>query len=133
MKNHSQTVKSDRIWKRGDIILIALLLLLCGAGALLGFAGMERASSARICVDGVVVAELPLDKDVSFTVECGGFSDVVEIKHGAAFMRSAGCPDGVCVAQGEISRAGECIVCLPGKVTVTITGEPEAQTDAMSY
>ncbi len=126
--------KAGRIGiKRGDLVVVALLLAVSVVLMCLGAAGKQSGSEARVCVDGEQVALLSLDADGRYEVP-GGCGNVLEISGGRVRMLSAECPDGSCVAQGYISMTGECIVCLPGRVTVTVvSGDGESELDAVAY
>lgn len=119
--------------KRGDLVVVALLLALSAVLMCFGAAGRQEGGEARVCVDGEQVALLPLDTDGQYEVP-GGCGNVLEISGGRVRMLSAECPDGSCVAQGFVSMTGECIVCLPGRVTVTVvSGDGESGLDAVAY
>jgi len=119
--------------KRGDLILVALLLVLSVVLMCLGMLGGHGGSQVRVCVDGQQVAVLPLDNDTCYEIP-GGCGNVLEISDGKVRMLSADCPDESCVEQGFIFRAGECIVCLPGRVTVTILlHDRSTELDAVAY
>ena len=60
-------------------------------------------------------------------------ADYLTIKSGKAYMSEAGCPDKVCVSQGEISRTGESIICLPNRIVVTIEGNNKSEDDIDAY
>ncbi len=47
----------------------------------------------------------------------------VEIGDGFVKVVDSPCKDKYCIKQGRISASGESIVCLPGKVKITIQGE----------
>ena len=47
----------------------------------------------------------------------------VLVSDGKICIARADCPDQVCVETGTISRAGESIVCVPNKITITIDGK----------
>jgi hypothetical protein len=47
--------------------------------------------------------------------------NVVIIKDGQVYVETADCPDKTCVKQGKIMKTGQSIVCLPHRMTVTIT------------
>lgn len=120
--------------RRGDIVIIALLLLLSAALAILPLACAGTPDCARVCVDGRQVALLPLDKNADLALPDGGMGNVVRVEDGRVCMLRADCPDGSCVAQGWIERPGECICCLPGRVTVTICSDSgEGGLDAVAY
>ena len=119
--------------KRGDLVLVALLLVLSVIMMCLTLTGGSTGAVARICVDGQEVAQLPLDIDVTYEIP-GGMGNVVEISGGQVRMLRADCPDASCVAQGFISRTGQCIVCLPARVTVTVVSARNSDgLDAVAY
>jgi len=124
---------SDIGIRRGDLLLVALLLALSVVLLCVGGAGKQPAAAVRICVNGEETALLPLDTDRVYEIP-GAWGNVIEISGGKARMLCADCPDGSCVRQGFVSRAGECIVCLPARVTVTVVAENSAdQLDAVAY
>ena len=61
--------------------------------------------------------------DETVTLDCL----TVHISGGKVWVTDADCPDKTCVRTGVITRAGQSIVCLPNKVTVTISGESDLQ------
>ena len=48
--------------------------------------------------------------------------NIVEVRDGAVCVREADCPDATCVRQGSVRHVGECIVCLPHRLVVTVEG-----------
>ena len=119
--------------RQGDLIVVALLLVLSMVMLCIGTCGGDEARSVRICVEGEQTAVLSLDRDVIYEVP-GGMGNVVEISGGRARMLSAGCPDGSCVGQGYVSQTGECIVCLPARVTVTVVSDGGSEElDAVAF
>lgn len=119
--------------RQGDLFVIALLLALAVLLLCLGLVGEKTGSRVRICVDGEETAVLSLAEDRVYTVP-GGMGNVLEIADGCVRMTAADCPDKSCVRQGGASRVGECIVCLPARVTVTIISDDGAEgLDAVAY
>ena len=57
--------------------------------------------------------------------ELNGGTNILVIEDGAAYMLEADCPDHICVSQGKVRYAGQCITCLPNKLTVTVYGTDE--------
>ena len=113
--------------------MVTLLLVLSAAGMCFALAGGSTASSVRVCVDGRQTALLSLDTDAVYEIP-GSDGNVLEISGGSVRMIHAGCPDRSCVRQGCISRTGECIVCLPARVTVTVVSEDGSEElDAVAY
>ncbi len=102
---------------RADILLIGAILL---AGFLIGgalFLFVPDGKVAVVTMDDREVARLPLDTQTEVTV-ADGYTVVVE--HNKAYMKTAPCPDRICVHTPPISRVGEAIVCLPGNVVITV-------------
>ena len=63
------------------------------------------------------------------------FSDdkynILVIKDGKASIKSASCPDQICVRQKGISKVGETITCLPNKTVIKIVGD-NSEVDLVS-
>lgn len=118
---------------QGDLIAVALLLALSLVMLCFGMCGKGQAQSVRICVDGEQAALLSLDRDTVYEVP-GGMGNVIEISGGRVHMLSADCPDASCVGQGYVCRTGECIVCLPARLTVTVVSDDGSDgLDAVAY
>lgn len=108
--------------QRNDIILIAILIAVTAviSGFLyLGNAGNDsKTLQLQILIDGKLTQTHDLcDELKTITLDTG---NVVVIENGEAYMKEASCPDGLCMKQGHISKAGESIICLPHKVVLRI-------------
>ena len=102
----------------GGLLLLSLLLLLLRAG---GKAGGE----IIVRVDGQEQGRYSLSAAGRY--ELNGGTNVLKIEDGKAFMDSADCPDKVCIHQGKIGKAGETIICLPNRLTVTVAGSGDVE------
>lgn len=105
---------------KADAILIAFCLVLSAVLYFLLAGNAESGTKAVVRINGDVVAQYPLGVDGTYPLNDG--TNVLVIEKGIARMEEADCPDKLCVRQGSISRTGQCITCLPNKVTVTIEG-----------
>lgn len=119
---------TDR-WKRGDILLSALVLIIAavvwlappsGTGVLVLILAKDTPETAY-----------PLDTNATVKVMGPYGETVIAIDSGCAFIRSSPCPDRLCLKMGRIRRAGEVLVCVPNQVSVRISGE--CAQDAISY
>lgn len=111
-----------RLVKKADILLLCAVLLLCVSGLLL-YAGIGSSGrTVRVEVDGDLYGRWDLSEDAE--IDIAGHN-LLCIREGEAMMRSADCPDGLCVAHLPVSRAGQSIICLPNRVVVLVEGEPE--------
>lgn len=114
--------------KKGDKMMLAGVALCALAAVVMFFMPRASAGKVEVQVDGQVVATLPLDTDCVYPI---GEGNVMEIREGKAFMRSATCRDQICVNMGAISREGETITCLPHKVVLTARGGEKNPLDAV--
>jgi len=103
-----------------DILLIGGVLLLAAILYLTFSFGQEEGAGVRVCVDGKEIASYSLQQDGTYSLN-GGTNTLV-IEDGAAWVSEADCPDDLCVKQGKIRSGGQCITCLPNKLTVTVYG-----------
>ena len=88
----------------------------------------EPGESLTVISEGGTVGTYSLSQDREFTV--GG--NTIVISDGAVHMKAADCPGGDCLSAGEISRAGESIVCLPNRLILRIDGTSGDGPDAMT-
>lgn len=105
--------------KRGDMIVVSVLLLLSAMIGILFAVNQPEPKYASVRVDGMEITRLPLDRDCIYRITDG---NTIQISGGAVRMIDADCPDKICVKTGAVSRSGQSIVCAPHKIVVTVTG-----------
>lgn len=94
------------------------------------FAG--EGNFVSVSVDGTEVERFSLSENVQYEIEgIDGGTNLLVIKDGFAYVEKADCPDGLCMKQGRISKAGETIVCLPHRVIIKILGNDDKAIDIM--
>ena len=82
--------------------------------------------SVAVTVNGVETARYPLSEDLETTVEgFNGFHLKLVIRDGSAHVEDSTCPDLICQHHAPVSSAGEQIICLPGRIVISVTGEGE--------
>ena len=106
-----------------DLGIIFGLLFLAGVLFFLYFNKGEEGAGVIVRVDGVEMARYSLSDSGRY--ELNGGTNILVIEDGAAYMLEADCPDHICVSQGKVRYAGQCITCLPNKLTVTVYGTDE--------
>ncbi len=105
---------------RNDIIFIIITLtVVCALGAAF-FLLRPEGDTVEVRVDGELVAEYSLGRDITVDIEGVGGINRLVISGGEAMVEYADCPDGICSAHAKISRSGESIVCLPHRVIITV-------------
>jgi len=106
--------------KKADVLLSVGLVLLSLLGLLLlPGGGQER--RVTIKQEGRVVYSGPLSVDKTFTLE-GAYTNVIEIRGGAAYYADSDCPGQDCVHMGRISEAGRVAACAPNHTILLIQG-----------
>jgi len=110
--------------KKNDLLLIGVLLLLCGIGAVFFFTRADsEVRHAVITQDNVILYDIPL------TGHTGTEDIVIADEHGANTIRiedeslaviDADCPDHVCVKTGKAMKKGDVIACLPHKLLIEV-------------
>lgn len=111
------------------IIIAALLLAAIGAG-LWFFLGRTPGAWAVVRVEGREVARYSLSQNGVYPLNGG--TNVLTVDNGSATVTEADCPDKICVEQGRVRYTGQCITCLPNKLTVTLEGGDAPEVDLVS-
>ena len=106
-----------------DVILVASLLVVGLSVFLITTLTREEGSTVIVSVNGDDKYEYPLSQNGEYSLNGG--TNVIVIEDGAVYMKSADCPDRLCVHQGKKSMNGERIVCLPNRVEVRVEGDGE--------
>ena len=120
MTEHKSTNRSHL---RNDILFVVVLLVVAAAGILYLFVFRDSGNVVKVTVDGKLYGEYSLLQNTTediYTGDDGSSHNRLVIKDGKAYMETASCPDGICVAHRPIFRNGESIVCLPNRVVITV-------------
>lgn len=103
-----------------DLCFIALALVLAAVLFMLFAAGGDSGAWAVVCVNGEETARYSLEENGEYPLNGG--TNILVIQDGEAWLVDANCPDKLCVKQGRIKYTGQCITCLPNRLTVTLEG-----------
>ena len=115
--------------KRGDVVVIGLVLALAVAAFPLAASARSAGTSVRISgPEGVTVLAMDGPQRVQVAGAHGRLT--VELAHGRARVVQADCPDQVCVRSGW-SGSGRPVVCAPNAVVIE-SGEGDGDIDAVS-
>lgn len=109
--------------KKRDFIIILSVLILAAVSYFL--MPKTPADLVRITIDGKLYMTASLSEDREIKIND---TNVCEIKGGACFMKSATCPDKLCIHQGKICDSSKKIVCLPNKVIIEVIAESDIDT-----
>ena len=99
--------------KKGDIFIAATVVLLSlTVAVMLYFKG--GGTTVTVKQDNKTVYSGSLFDDTEIKLS----GNTVTVKDGKAYMSWGSCKNQLCIHKGEISKAGESIICLPNKVIV---------------
>lgn len=124
---------TNRIW----IIVFSVVALLCLAIWLFISNASSQSMIVGIYKDGSLVEKIDLnsvtgEREITLS---GDFGDnVILVSNGRIEMKSADCPDKICVKHGELKSSSSPIVCLPNKVVIKFeenTDGADAKTGAV--
>lgn len=102
-----------------DIIVILVLVLLATLLIVFHNISSNDTEKATIQTDSKTYV-YNLSENKSFNIESNGITYLIEIKDGKIGVLDSSCPSGVCIHTGSISRNGESIICIPGKLIIKI-------------
>lgn len=107
------------------VVLVIAALAIALAARPLWQAQQDGTLHVVISIDGEEVERAALDAYCAagtHTYESCGYTLTVQAADGRIRVAESSCPNGDCVRSGAISRAGQSIVCLPGRVAITLAG-----------
>ncbi len=119
-------------FSKRDVIYLSCLLIIGIIFTICIFAFSKKGNTLVIYVDGEIYGEYSLNSDETIEINDEFGNNTVIIKDGEAYMVDADCPDGLCMKQGKISKAGQNIVCLPHRLVLEIKGDEKGEFDAIS-
>ena len=126
----NQTIPNSK--RKNDILLITGLLVILALAALFLFLFRQNGDTVTVTIDGVVHGEYRLSENREVEIRTAAGYNILVIENGAAFIREASCPDGICVSHRPVSYGGESIICLPNKVVVEVQAQNADQPDIIS-
>lgn len=115
---------TNRIW----IVVFSFVALLCLGIWLFISSVSSQSLVVGIYKDGSLVEKIDLnsvtgEREITLSGEYG--DNVILVSNGRIEMKSADCPDKLCVEQGELKSSSSPIVCLPNKVVIKFEGSTD--------
>ena len=122
MNKKDKTAPKKR--RRNDIFLIVGVFLAVLIFAALYLLTRKDGAYAVVLKENAEIGRYSLAEDMEIPIKDGDkVTNVLVIKDGKAEMKSAICPDKICVKHRPIDKSGQTIVCLPEKVVIKIIAE----------
>lgn len=120
--NTGKSNKKARVLRDSCLILFFLVLSL--ALILVIKLNEKVGGQVVVAVNGFEIGKYSLAIDAQYSLNDG--SNLLVIEKGRAKVVDANCPDKLCVKQGWVKYTGQCITCLPNKLTVTVLGADDS-------
>lgn len=124
-------MKNIKLFKKGDIIVIAVVILAALILLLPKLFNSDRLT-ATIWVDGEITQTIELDeveKAYTITPKSG---TTIEVQQGKIRFAQAVCRDKLCVNSGWLDTNGQTAACLPERIVVSISGS-DGSPDMLTY
>jgi hypothetical protein len=111
------------VWDSLVVLAVVLLSVAC-ALAVWRSGTTDQALTAVISVDGEEADRLLLSglTETQQTIQANGYTLRVVLSAEGVRVAEADCPTQDCVHTGAITHSGQSIVCLPGRVIITLEG-----------
>ena len=115
---------TNRIW----IVVFSFVALLCLEIWLFISNVSSPSKVVGIYKDGSLVEKIDLssvtgEREITLSGDLG--DNVILVSNGRIEMKSADCPDKICVEHGELKSSSSPIVCLPNKVVIKFEGSTD--------
>ena len=125
MKNKSSDNGFFAFFKKADILLLAVFLLM-GAGSMFALRLQpDTGDTVVISVDGEEYGRYPLSTDREISVDTVYGHNTVTISAGTVSVTESDCPNHDCEGFGAVSKPVQSIMCLPHRMIVRITGSTD--------
>ena len=121
--------------KKLDIVILIFLLVISFIPHLIfGYAlGYDYDRTyAEITIGGKFYKKIPLSEhsgEDTIEIKAGKHINKIKVVDNKLSIVEADCPDSLCIHQGEISKVGQSVVCLPNKLMVEIKGNKIEDND----
>ena len=104
--------------------IIVLAIIAASAAFLFVFSNGENGKQVSVSCQGADLV-FSLEEDCEKTITSKGYTLVIAVENGEAYVKEASCPDKYCEKSGRISKTGERIICAPAGVLIKIINKGE--------
>lgn len=126
-----------KTFKKLDIVIIIFLFILSFTPNIIfskSISDKNKLTYANIKVDGKLYDNIPLSTNKgnkTFNVKTPHGNNTILITDSKIKVTLADCKDDLCIKQGEISKVGENIICLPHRLIIEIKGDENDSSSDM--
>lgn len=111
--------------KKNDFLFLFFALALAATSFFVIKSVPKDADTVRITVDGQLFCEKSLYENCEINI-CE--KNIAVIENGYVYMKSADCPDKLCIRRGKVCDSSKKIICLPNKVVIEVIKKSEIDT-----
>jgi hypothetical protein len=110
--------------KKWELVVLGVLLLGLVLWVLFP---KQQGGAVTVTVNGETVGSYSLAQELRQNISgYGDYRLTLVIDRGEAWVEDAACPDLICQHHAPVSQAGQQIICLPGRIVISVAGEEEA-------
>ena len=124
--------KIFKILKIGDYIVGTIILIGFIVGIFLIRSSTSEGQMVSIFVNNQEQYRFKIFENRTITIKGPIGKTVVKVEHGKVWVESAPCPHQICKNMGQISKAGEIIVCIPNRLLIRIEGNRRHAIDGIT-
>lgn len=127
-------MKENTYLTKKSLLIILVILAVLIIFSVIFYRTRRSGNTVVITHNGKTYGTYPISEDKVIRIKDsqGKLTNTVVIADGEVYMKSADCPDQICVHQGHKSKDGESITCLPNKVVVEVKGNDRSDMDTMT-
>ena len=125
MKNEASDKKIFSFFKKADVILLAVFLLMGFGSMVVLRMPFSEGNTVVISVGGKEIGRYPLDADREIKIDTEYGHNTVTIRSGTVSVTESDCPNHDCERFGAVSKPVQSILCIPHRLVVRITGETD--------
>ncbi len=103
-----------------DLCLVLFFLVLSLVLLFVVKGSQKEGGAVVVAVNGIEIGSYSLSVNGQYSLNGG--TNILVIENGKAKVSDANCPDKLCVKELWVQFTGQCITCLPNKLTVTVVG-----------
>ncbi len=114
-----------KLFSMFDILVVAVVLISAVVSFLCVFSPEKEQMYCVVKYNGDVVYSekiIETKEPVEMTFE-GELDVTVVMSESGVYVKNSTCPDKLCEHTGKINRAGQSIVCLPAKISVSLVSD----------
>lgn len=123
-----------KLIKKMDIVIIIGLLLLSFSPNIIFAKTLSKINDnkyATVKIEGQYYDNINLSANNEITLETPNGKNILVVQNNEIKMKYSECNDSICVKQGNISKVGQTIICLPHELIIEIKGDESDKSNDM--